>query len=105
VTTVLKIGITLILASFGMWLYEHEFDNVLPISPDLDVWVGALGLLLLVIFLVIFFGASMLGMSMKWSKKGRCVRCGVKIPKTEMYCEFHKKEVANEYLNSRGENN
>ncbi|HPQ40442.1 MAG TPA: hypothetical protein PLV45_08720 [bacterium] len=97
-TTVLKTGIVLILVAMGLWIYEHEFENALPISADLDVWCAVLGAALIVIFLLVYFYAMAFGMTSKWRRAGRCVRCGKKIGKNEMYCEFHKQEVAEQFL-------
>lgn len=102
--TVLKTGIILLLVSMGLWIYEHEFENALPISSDLDVWCAILGGILVAIFILVFLYAKLFGVTAKWSRAGRCVRCGKRISKNEMYCEFHKKEVADQYLRHTSEN-
>ncbi len=41
--SVLKIALVVLLVAFGLWIYEHEYENALPVSSDLDVWFGILG--------------------------------------------------------------
>mgnify|MGYP001547061894 CR=1 FL=1 len=102
-SAVFKLGVVLLISAFGMWLYEHEFENTLPISPNLDTWAAMAGGILLAIFGLVYLYSSMFNVSKKWSKSGRCVRCGVKVKKNEMYCDFHKNEVANEFLTGNRE--
>ncbi|MCD4653321.1 hypothetical protein K8T06_05245 [bacterium] len=103
-TTILKTGIILLFTSIGMWIYENEFENVLPYNPDLDVWIGTAGGVLIAIFLLIYIYSLLAGTTAKWGKKSRCVRCGVKIPKNKMYCEFHGEENADKFLRNTSSN-
>jgi len=105
VVTVLKTGIILLLASLGMWFYEHEFEHTLPFNSDLDIWAATLGSLLIAVYLLAAIYVILIGGSAKWARKSRCVRCGIKIPKNDMYCEFHKAEIAEEFLRGSADRN
>ena len=95
----LKFGITMLLTALGLWVYENEFENTLPISPDLDIWFGVAGACAMAIFGLLAIYSVLTGATAKWGQKSRCVKCGVKIAKNSMYCEFHLKENANKFLN------
>ncbi|MBN1296347.1 hypothetical protein JXA80_06175 [bacterium] len=101
---VFKWGIILLLVSLGLWVYEHEFENTLPFTPALDVWCAAAGAILIAVFLMVYAYSLLFGVSSKWRRAGRCVRCGIRIPKNEMYCDFHKKEVASDFLRHTSQN-
>lgn len=97
----LKAALIILIVSFGLWIYEHEFDHTLPFHQDLDVWLSILGAFLLVFFVIVALISKFFGTTSKWRRKYRCVRCGAKIGKNEMYCPKHKSEIANEFLHGR----
>jgi hypothetical protein len=95
--SLLKLAMIILVVAFGLWIYENEFDNE-PIIRGLDAILGYLGGLLLAFA---FIGGTVFhitGKTVKWKMKTRCIRCGVKINKNEMYCPKHKQEVAEEFL-------
>jgi len=100
----LKTGLILLMVAFSLWIYENEFENALPISSNLDSFLGILGAVLLVVAILGFVFGKLFGKTAKWRKKTHCVRCGAKIGKNEMYCAKHKNEIAAEYLKGRNPN-
>lgn len=87
--------------SFALWFYEHDFNHSLPIHDDLDVWIAYLGGVMMVVFVITSVFSRFMGGTAKWRRKYRCIRCGAKIKKNEMYCEKHKNEIADQYLHGR----
>lgn len=96
--TLLKFGITTLLVGLGLWVYENEFENTLPISSNLDVWFATAGAIAMAIFGLLAAYGLITGTTAKWGRKSKCIKCGVKIPKNSMYCDFHKQENANKFL-------
>ncbi len=95
--SLLKAAMIILIVAFGLWMYENEFDNE-PLIRGLDTVLGYLGGILLAITVISGSVLFIMGKTAKWQMKTRCIRCGVKIGKNEMYCAKHKQEVADEYL-------
>ncbi len=98
---VFKTGIVLIIISFGMWIYKDK-GNSLPLSSNLDSMLLWLGCVCIVFFVLTYLYAMLTRGAGKTSKK-KCVRCGKKIPKGEMYCEFHKQQVTKQFRDNVGD--
>lgn len=99
--SVMKAAIIILMVAFGLWIYENEFDRELFI-PYVDAVLGIIGGLLLAFAILGAITGKIVGTTERWQRKTRCIRCGIKIAKNEMYCPAHKKEVAEEFL--RGKN-
>ncbi len=95
-----KTGITLIVVAFVLWLYK-DFGNTLPISKNLDTIMGYLGAACIGIHLLIYLYITLGSKTWKTSHRNRCVRCGAKVPKGEIYCSYHQVEFQNDYLNKK----
>jgi hypothetical protein len=98
---VFRTGFILLILAFGAWIYADN-GNVLPIK-DLDRILGVTGAILVSLYLVAYLYLKLSGAFWKSSHKSRCARCGKRIRKRELYCDFHKKEVQSEYLSGMSE--
>lgn len=96
-SSLFKLGGMILLISFAAWFYEDTYGN-LPLSNDLDYYLALIGagVIVLSVFVAIMMKAS--GTSWKLKRKNRCTRCGRKVKRGELYCEFHQNEVQAEYL-------
>jgi hypothetical protein len=93
---VLRVGIILIIISMALWLYANEMGHPLPLADNLDEIVFGIGAALVVIFVLVYIFAMISGSSYKHAQKSQCMRCGKKIPKNEVYCQYHRREATNE---------
>ncbi|MBN1354803.1 hypothetical protein JXA40_00880 [bacterium] len=93
----IKSGILLVVAGLAAFFYK-DAGHALPISQQMDTYMILLGMFLIVLYFGIYIAFIISGQTWKRSHQNRCVRCGKKIPKGEIYCEFHRMEVQTEYL-------
>ena len=98
--SIFKTAIILLLVSFALWIYQNEFEKDLFI-PYIDTVLGIAGGLLLAFGIVGTVFGKLVGKTEKWQRKRRCIRCGIKIPKNELYCPAHKVEAAEEFLRGK----
>ncbi len=98
----IKVGVVLIVLGFAAFFYA-DAGHPLPIYKHLDNFLIFLGLGLVAIYFLIVIFMLLFSHGVQVSRKGRCVRCGKKIPKGEVYCEFHRAQVANEFLSHKNE--
>ena len=98
----LKSGIFLFVLGFVAWYYE-DAGNTLPLTPHLDTFLFALSAVPITIFATVYLVGLISGTATKTKRKNRCIRCGKKIPKGEIYCEYHKIEVEKEYRKKQTE--
>jgi hypothetical protein len=93
----IKVGVILAIIGFAAFFYK-DAGNQLPIHPDLDTVLILSGFGLVILYIVVYVLMMITGKSYKISHKNRCTRCGKKIPKGEVYCDFHKEEAQTEFV-------
>ena len=87
-------GLLLMGAAFVCWLIEDQ-GNALPIQ-NLDVILFLAGGLLVGIHIFGYVMQTVNAASIA-GKRGKCVRCGKKTLKGEIYCAKHMKKVREEF--------
>ncbi len=84
----------------GVWIYKDLGHN-LPGSIGWDQILFILSGASLALYLLSLISMWLFKSFVDFEKKGRCTRCGKRVKKGEMYCDFHKGEVQAEYLSRR----
>jgi hypothetical protein len=100
----LRLGGTLLLIAFAAWFYEDTYGK-LPFTDDLDYYIALIGAGCIVFALILGFFNKVMGVSWKLRRKGKCSRCGRRVKRGELYCEFHQNEVQAEYLSGLSDEN
>lgn len=99
-TVFIKATIVFFALGFAVWIYQ-DIGNSIPGSVSWDNALFGLSGISLVIYLLTLVGALLYKQFIDFNKKGRCSRCGKRVKKGDLYCEFHKAEVQAEYLSKR----
>ena len=84
----------------GIWIYK-DLGHDLPRGIDWDQIAFILCGASLVLYALSLVGVFVYKQIVDFEKKGRCTRCGKRVKKGELYCDFHKGEVQAEYLSRR----
>ncbi len=84
----------------GVWIYK-DLGHSLPGNIEWDQILFILSGASLALYLVSLLSIVLFKNFVDFSKKGRCTRCGKRVKKGELYCDFHKGEVQAEYLSRR----
>ncbi len=100
--SLLKTGVILFVLGFVAWYYE-DAGHSLPLTPHLDTILFALSIAPITIFATVYLVGLISGTAAKTRQKNRCIRCGKKVSKGEIYCDFHKMEVDKEYRKKQAE--
>jgi hypothetical protein len=98
-----RIGLIALLVAFGLWIYKDQ-GNAIPVFPSLDTYLAIGGAACIVLFLLLFVLTTVSGKTYKVVHKNRCPRCGRRVPKGEIYCNFHRQEVQSEFLSGLSDN-
>ena len=98
----IKTGFIFLAIGLGLFFYK-DAGRPLPISDHLDNLFFAMGTASLIIFAFVMMIGLITGKTYGLTKKTRCVRCGRKIKKGEVYCQFHQQELSSEFLTNLGE--
>jgi hypothetical protein len=98
----IRIGGFLVILGIGAFFFKDS-GHTLPFSNNFDNFLIFLGVGLIGLFIVIVLLSLIMGKTWQQSKKNRCARCGKKVAKGEVYCEFHRSEVSNEFLTHQGD--